>query len=52
MIVILNSTATKNNVQELVAELHSKGLKTNLSEGSHTTIVVLSEILPKLILIL
>ncbi len=39
MIVILNSTATKNNVQELVAELHSKGLKTNLSEGSHTTIV-------------
>ncbi len=39
MIVILNSTATKDNVQELVAELHSKGLKTNLSEGAHTTIV-------------
>lgn len=39
MIIILNSTATKTNVQELVAELHSKGLKTNLSEGSHTTIV-------------
>ena len=39
MIIIFNSHATKDNVQELIADIHAKGLKTNLSEGDNTTIV-------------
>ena len=39
MIIIFNSQATKDNIQELISEIHSKGLKTHLSEGDHTTLV-------------
>ncbi len=39
MIIIFNSQATKENVQELIADIHAKGLKTHLSEGDHTTLV-------------
>ena len=39
MIIIFNSQATKENVQELIADIHAKGLKTNFSEGDNTTIV-------------
>lgn len=39
MIIILNEKATKDDVQGLVNDLHAKGLDTNISEGSHTTIV-------------
>ncbi len=39
MIIIFNSHATKDNVQELISDIHAKGLKTNLSEGDNTTIV-------------
>lgn len=39
MIIILNSTATKTNIEELIADLHNIGMTTNLSEGSHTTII-------------
>ena len=39
MIIIFNSQATKDNVQELIADIHAKGLKTHLSEGDNTTIV-------------
>ena len=39
MIIILNDKATKQDLNSLVDDLHNKGLKTNISEGSHTTIV-------------
>lgn len=39
MIIILNEKATKDDVQGLVSDLQKQGLKTNISEGSHTTIV-------------
>ena len=39
MIIILNEKATKDDVQGLVSDLMKQGLKTNISEGSHTTIV-------------
>ncbi len=39
MIIIFNSQATKENIQELISDIHAKGLKTNLSEGDHTTLV-------------
>ena len=39
MIIIFNSQATKDNIQELIADIHAKGLKTHLSEGDETTLV-------------
>ncbi|MGN0594849.1 MAG: 3-deoxy-7-phosphoheptulonate synthase [Hominimerdicola sp.] len=39
MIIILNDKATKDDLQGLVSDLNEKGLKTNVSEGSRTTIV-------------
>lgn len=39
MIIILNEKATKDDVQSLIGDINAKGLKTNLSEGDHTTIV-------------
>ena len=39
MIIILNDKATKDDLQGLVNDLNEKGLKTNVSEGSRTTIV-------------
>lgn len=39
MIIVLNDKATKDNVQELVANMNRQGIKTNISEGTRTTIV-------------
>ncbi len=39
MIIILNSKASKNDVQALISDLTAQDLQTNLSEGSHTTVV-------------
>ena len=39
MIIILNDKATKDDLQGLVSDLNEKGLKTNVSDGSRTTIV-------------
>ena len=39
MIIILNQKATEEKIKELVEGFHAQGLKTNVSQGSHTTIV-------------